>query len=239
MKKYFLYFVVISMFILSSIPFKNVHAGVPVVDYSAIARLVEQIEQMKQQYDMLKQQYDELVQTKNAVTGSYGVSLLENGPLAEEGRRALPGTWQEVVALQQSGMIPGIYNERQQYFKKLLPTIDKNLLSSNPTDRNVISYQLSTENTNAAFSATEAVYNQIQKRVETIERLMKEIDKTTNIKYATDLNSRIQAENGFLNVEIARLSSMQLALQASMQNTQNQAVANHSEFFSKRAKTSP
>lgn len=239
MKKYFLSFVVISMFVSSSIPLKNVHAGVPVVDYSAIARLVEQIEQMKQQYDMLKKQYDELVQTKNAVTGSYGVSLLENGPLAEEGRRVMPGTWQEVVALQQSGVIPGIYNERQQYFKKLLPTIDTKLLSSSPIDRNVISYKLSTDNTNAAFSATEAVYDQIQKRVDTIERLMKEIDKTTNVKYATDLNSRIQAENGFLNVEVARLSSMQLALQATMQNNQNQAIANHSEFFSKPSKNNP
>lgn len=77
----------------------QVYAAVPVVDASSIAKLVQQIDEMKKQYDMLKQQYNELVATKNAVTGSYGMSLLENGVGAEQSRRALPGTWQEVVNL--------------------------------------------------------------------------------------------------------------------------------------------
>lgn len=235
MKKYlFIFGTLVSL--LSLTHSQNAHAIWAVIDKSNLAKNIQQVAEMKKQLDMLKKQYDELLATKNAVTGSYGVSLLQNGPLAEEGRRVMPKTWQEVVALQQSGVIPGIYSERQDYFKKLLPTIDAKLLSVNPEDRNVTSYKLSTDNTRAAFSTTEAIYNQIQKRLETIEGLTKEIDKTENVKHATDLNSRIQAENGFLNIEMARLSSMQLALQASMQNAQNQAIANHSEFFKKPPK---
>ncbi|MBL7684833.1 MAG: hypothetical protein JNK65_02230, partial [Deltaproteobacteria bacterium] len=212
------------------------HADWPVFDASVLAQTVQQLDEMKKHYDMLKQQYDELMATKNAVTGSYGVSLLENGPLAELGRRAVPGTWQEVVSLQQSGALPGFFSQRQDYFQKLFPTVSEKLFSQDPNNRNIAGYKLSTDNTRAAFASTEAIYNKIQDRLKTIESLTKEIDKTANVKNATDLNSRIAAENGFLNVEMARLNSMQLSLQTVMQNNQNQSTANHAEFFGEEMK---
>lgn len=225
------------------------YAAWPVIDVSAIAKLVQQIEEMKKQYDMLKQQYDEMVATKNAVTGSYGVSLLENSPLDMQGRRELPGTWQEITSLQSSGVLPGVFTKSQEAFKNMLPNIDVKLFSQDPSNRNAASYKLSTDNTRAAFSATDAIYNKIQDRLKTIETLTQEIDKTANIKNATDLNSRIAAENGFLNIDMARLSTLQLSLQTAMQNNQNQATANHAEFFgdsivpakasSKSVKTNP
>lgn len=220
---------------LLSTSFHSAHAAWPVIDTSAIAKLVQQIQEMKKQYDMLKQQYDELVQTKNAVTGSYGVSLLENGPLAELSRRAVPGTWQEVVSLQQSGVIPG-FSQKLGDFQKLFPTVDGNLISQDPNNRNAQGYKLSTDNVRGAFASAELIYNKIADRLKTIEALTKEIDKTDNVKNATDLNSRIAAENGFLNVEMARLNSIQLSLQSVMQNNQNQATANHAEFFGKEMK---
>lgn len=207
------------------------YAAWPVIDVSAIAKLVQQIEEMKKQYDMLKQQYDEMVATKNAVTGSYGVSLLENSPLDMQGRRELPGTWQEITSLQSSGVLPGVFTKSQEAFKNMLPNVDVKLFSQDPKNRNSASYKLSTDNTRAAFSATDAIYNKIQDRLKTIETLTQEIDKTANVKNATDLNSRIAAENGFLNIDMARLSSLQLSLQTAMQNNQNQATANHAEFF--------
>lgn len=210
---------------------QNAQAAWPVIDATAIAKLVQQIEEMKKQYDMLKQQYDEMVATKEAVTGSYGVSLLENGPLADQGRRELPGTWQEITSLQSSGVLPGVFTKTQEAFKKLLPNIDTKLFSQDPNNRNAASYKISTDNTRAAFATTESIYNKIQDRLKTIETLTKEIDKTKNVKNATDLNSRIAAENGFLNIDMARLSSLQLSLQTAMQNNQNQATASHAEFF--------
>ena len=205
----------------------SAHAAWPVVDVSAIARLKLQLDQMKQQFDVMKKQYAEIQATKNAVTGSYGVSNIANSLKDKATRRALPSTWQEVVSLQKSGF----YGQRQDYFSKLLPSIDVKLLSPDPKNRNVVSYQVSTSNTQAAFAATESIYNSIQNRLQTIEALTQEIDKTDNIKNSMDLNSRIAAENGFLNLDMARLASIQLSLQASLQNNQNQATANHAEFF--------
>ena len=203
------------------------YAAWPVIDTTAIARMVQQINEMKKQYEVLKQQYAEMQATKDAVTGSYGVSMIANTAKDQATRRALPPTWQEVVNLQKSGF----YGQRQDYFNKLLPNIDDKLLSQDPKNRNVVSYQMSTGNTQAAFAATEAIYNKIQDRLQTIESLTQEIDKTDNIKNATDLDSRIAAENGFMNIDMARLSAIQLSLQATLQNNQNQATANHAEFF--------
>lgn len=225
--------------ILSSLAFSQPsHALITVIDKSVLAETIRQLSEMKRQYDLLRQQYDELVATKNAITGSYGMSLLENGILQEKGRRTLPATWQEVVNLQKTGVIPGIYAEKSSQFEKLLPTIDSKLFSKNSSNRNATSYKLSTDNTRAAFASTEAVYNQIQNRLKTIESLTKQIDQTDNVKAATDLNSRISAENGFLSIEMARLQSLQLSLQTTLQNNQNQATANHAEFFGKPFKSS-
>ncbi len=221
---------------LLSTSFRSVQAAWPVIDISAIGKLVQQIQEMKKQYDMMKKQYDELIATKNAVTGSYGVSLLENGPLAEAGRREVPATWQEVVSLQQSGAIPGFYSQRTDYFQKLFPTVDTKLFSQDLNNRNLLGYKLSTDNTRATFAATEAIYNKIQDRLKTLEVLTHAIDQTANVKNATDLNSRIAAENGFLSIELARLNSLQLSLQTTMQNNQNQATANHAEFFGEAIK---
>lgn len=220
------------VFLFLFLAINPVQAQLMVQDNAAIAKALQQLQQLQQQYDKMKQQYETLLRIEQEVKGSYGVSLLNNKLVDEQGRRIMPGTWQEVVALQKSGALPGIYNERQNYFKKLLPTTDTKVFSKNPNDPLANSYKLSSDNTQAAFATTETLYNQVQKRIETIEDLTKEIDKTKNIKNSTDLNSRIAAENGFLNSDLARLQAMQLSLQANMQNMQNQAASAQAQFYS-------
>lgn len=207
------------------------YAALPVVDTSSIARLVQQIEEMRKQYEMLKQQYDQAVQIKDNLQGNYGMGLLENGLQATKDRRPLPKTWQEVVSLQRSGKLPGLFAGKKDFYKDLLPSIDSKLISQDPNNRSAVSYQLSADNTRAAFASVEAIYNSIENRIKTVESLTNEIEKTVNTKQAIDLNSRIVAESNFISTEMMRLNSIQLALQASFQNLQNQATATHSEFF--------
>ncbi len=208
------------------------YSALPVIDTSSIARLVQQIEEMKKQYDMLKKQYDQAVQIKNNLQGNYGMGLLENGLEAAKERRPLPKTWQEVVNMQQSGKLPGVFSGKKDFYKDLLPSIDSKLISQDPKNRNSIAYKLSSDNTQAAFASVEAIYNNIEGRIKTIENLTSEIEKAANTKQAIDLNSRIVAETNFINTQMMRLSSIQVALQASLQNMQNQAAATHAEFFS-------
>lgn len=206
----------------------NAQAALPVVDMGAINQAVMQFQEMKRQYDMMKKQYDELMALKNSVTGSYGMSLLLNGAEDAASRRPLPKTWQEVVELQKEGF----YGNRLDHYSKLLPSIATKFLSDNDKDRDVVGYKMAKDHTQAAFAATEAVYNQLQKRLTTIEGLVAQIDKTQNVKEAMDLNSRMVAESGFVSLDLARLNSTQLSLQAILQNDSNRELENHSEFFS-------
>lgn len=203
-------------------------AALPVVDMGAIKQAIMQYQEMKRQYDMLKKQYDELMALKNSVTGSYGMSLLMNGVEDAASRRPLPKTWQDVVELQKEGF----YGNRLDHYAKLLPGIATKFLSSNDQDRDVVGYKMAKDHTQAAFAATEAVYDQLQKRLTTIEGLVSQIDKTQNVKEAMDLNSRIVAESGFVSLDLARLNSTQLSLQAILQNDSNRELENHTEFFS-------
>jgi len=207
----------------------TVHAAFPVVDLSAIKQAITQYQEMKRQYDMLKKQYDELTALKSNITGSYGMGLLMNGAEDSASRRPLPKTWQEVVELQKEGF----YGNRLDHYAKLLPSIATQLLSKNDQDRDVVGYKMDKDHTQAAFAATEAVYDQLQKRLTTIEGLVGQIDKTENVKEAMDLNSRIVAESGFVSLDLARLNSTQLSLQAVMQNDSNRELENHAEFFSR------
>ena len=207
------------------------YAALPVIDTASIARLVQQIDEMKKQYEMLKKQYDQAVQIKENLQGNYGMGLLENGVEAAQGRRHLPKTWQEVVDMQKSGDLPGLFAGKKDFYKDLLPSIDTKMISKDPKDRSAVGYKLSTDNTRAAFASVESIYDNIENRIKTVENLTSEIEKTQNAKQAIDLNSRIVAESNFINLEMSRLNSMQVALQASLQNIQNQATATHAEFF--------
>lgn len=204
------------------------YAAFPVVDTAAINQAVMQFQELKRQYDMMKKQYDELTALKDSVTGSYGMGLLMNGAEDSASRRPLPQTWQEVVQMQKDGF----YGDRLEHYAKLLPDIATKILSTHGQDRDVVGYKLAKDHTRTAFAATEAIYDQLQKRLATIETLVSRIDKTQNVKEAMDLNSRIVAESGFVSLDLARLNSTQLSLQAVLQNDSNRELENHSEFFS-------
>jgi len=225
MKKLILF--TLSFAFLGTLP--QAQGAMPVVDTSAINQAILQFQQLKRQYDMMKQQHDELVALKDNLTGSYGMGALLNGLEDQSSRRPLPQSWQEVVQMQAQGF----YGDRLKHYSEMFPTINVNLLSSNLKDRDVIGYKLAKKNTQSAFAATEAIYNQLDKRLKTIEGLVEQIDQTGNVKETMDLNSRIVAETGFISLDLARLNSMQLNLQATLQNEANRELENHSEFFSK------
>jgi type IV secretion system protein VirB5 len=189
-------------------------AALPVYDSASVQQAIMEFQQLKKQYDMLKKQYDEMVAMKDSMTGNYGMGILLNGIEEEAGRRALPQTWQEVVEMQKKGF----YGDLLQHYSSMLPKIDTNYLSANQKDRDVIGYKMAKGHTQSAFAATEAVYNQLDKHLKTIEELMGQIDQTQNI--------------GFVSLDLARLNSMQLSLQAVFQNESNRDLENHSEFFS-------
>jgi type IV secretion system protein VirB5 len=61
--------------------------------------------------------------------------------------------------------------------------------------------------------------------------MSQQVDTTTNVKDAQDLQNRISSENGMLSSAMAKLNAMNMNLQANLVNQQNQATAGNQKFY--------
>lgn len=192
--------------------------GIPTFDAATMTQLQQQFRQLQQQYETLKQQYA-------AVTGSYGRGQLG----LNESIRAtsvVPGSWQEVVAQQQSGA----FGSRQSFYEKLINTMPQDLFA-NPQAQNATTYKMSTDSVRAAMAGGDSLYSEVQTHLINLTRMSEQVDTTTNVKDAQDLQNRISSENGMLQSAMAKLNAMNMNLQANMLNQQNQATAATQKYF--------
>ncbi|SAL00328.1 type IV secretion system family protein [Caballeronia arationis] len=208
--------VVIAASFCASMP--TAATGIPTFDATTMAQLQQQFRQLQQQYETLKQQYA-------AVTGSYGRGQLG---LSESIRATsvVPGSWQEVVAQQQSGE----FGSRQNFYEKLINTMPQDLFA-NPQAQNATTYRMSTDSVRAAMAGGDSLYSEVQTHLINLTRMSEQVDMTTNVKDAQDLQNRISSESGMLQSAMAKLNTMNMNLQANMLNQQNQATAATQKYF--------
>ena len=138
----------------------------------------------------------------------------------------VPGSWQEVVAQQQSGA----FGSRQSFYEKLINTMPQDLFA-NPQAQNATTYKMSTDSVRAAMAGGDSLYSEVQTHLNNLTALSEQVDTTTNIKDAQDLQNRISSENGMLQSAMAKLNAMNMNLQANMVNQQNQATAATQKYF--------
>lgn len=201
------------------------YAQVAVFDASVWRQSVQQYTQMVQQLNQLKAQLEQLKRQYEAVTGSYGAgAILQEVTAAAQA--AVPGSWQEVVKLQQAGK----FKNKVDHYEAIMRTVDAVVLEQQRS-RGAEAYKLSYDNTRAAFAVTDATYESIETHRKNIEQLMRRIDMSQNIKEAADLGNRLVAENAMLQIAIARLSAVQNNLQASASNERIQSHATRSEML--------
>lgn len=220
-------FIAVLIGLASMVSIGRANAQIPVTDVANLTQQMQQFLQMIKEYQVLKQQYDQLKRQYDAITGSYGFGNQFNNSTS---RRWVPGSWQEVVAMQKFGK----FGSKQEFYEKLLKTIDPLIYKALGKDhdlRTYHTYKLSTDATRGAFAAVEALYDSIGERLKNIEGLQGQIEGTDNIKASQDLGNRLLAENAYLNVEMARLNTIQTNLSANAQNMGNQSMAARTEFF--------
>lgn len=196
-----------------------------VFDASNLQQSIQQYQQMVEQVTQLRAQLEQLKSQYQAITGSYGVGALLQGE-ALAAQSIVPGSWQDVVRLQQGGR----YKTKMDYYEGIMKAVDPGLLASDK-GRNSGAYKLSYDNTRAAFAVTDATYDAVETHRSNIEQLIRRIDTTQNIKEAADLNNRLISENAMLQIAIARLAAVQGNLSASAQNDRLQSHATRTEML--------
>ncbi|KLB38878.1 type IV secretion system protein, partial [Xanthomonas euvesicatoria] len=104
--------------------------GIPTFDMATVLQLQQQFQQLQEQYKTLKDQYA-------AVTGSYGRGQMGLSDSISSAS-VVPGSWQEVVAQQQSGA----FGSKQAAYEKLINTMPQDLFA-NPQAQNATTYKMS------------------------------------------------------------------------------------------------
>ncbi len=175
-------------------------AGIPVIDAANLANAIQQYTQMVEQLTQLKAQLEQAKQQYESLTGSRGLG----GILPEDYTSAIPRNWQETLAAMEGGgsigsLAQSIANQASQlddeHFTGVLDDVKASLRTS-------------LENDASAQALNAQAYDNSGDRFQRLQSLMGEISSAQDMKAISDLQARLQVENGMLTNELIKLQSM-------------------------------
>jgi type IV secretion system protein VirB5 len=214
--------------------------GVPVFDGQVLIqsilqaeRALEQIDQQAKQYEKQVEELRVAIEQRDALLGSRGLGGLLNGAEERAARRALPATLEELLRLAQDGGAPSLAELRRLYdlrSAELDAAASSEIGRRGTSDRTSRVYDRERSTTLANLAVSEKAYNDASRRVDSYERFLVEIDRTPDLKASTDLQSRIQAENGLTLNELVRLQAMSMATQGAERSNDVAGRTNLSRF---------
>ncbi|HDR9102940.1 type IV secretion system protein [Burkholderia vietnamiensis] len=198
---------------------KTVHAtGVPTVDVATIA-------QLKLQYDTLMDMLNKAKDQYQAVTGVYyrGKQVVDS---AREIADAVPGSWQDIVNLQKSGKLGKLTSN----YETIINTLPVEQFADKRTAAN---YKMATDAVRNGLAISQSLYDEAQAHIENFKRLASQVDTTSNVKDAADLQNAMSAELGMAQASQAKLAAMSAQLLANQVNEVNQSRADRERFFTR------
>lgn len=175
-------------------------SGIPTIDVAAIAKMAEQILEMKKSYDMLKSQYEQAIEMTKKLEGISGVGDFIRSDIFEEIFPEVSEVIEAIDDFSYENMPNGakdIYDDRgydNACPPKGYPTFvqcrkDYALLAT------------------AQYMYQEAAIN-AQNRGQALDKLMDKINESKTMKEIADLQARIQAELGM--IQLAQLQADQV-----------------------------
>lgn len=191
----------------------HAQAGIPVIDVTAIANLMQQvmywqqqISGMQKQYDQLKQSKDQLAQTYNAMTGTRGMEQLL--PTSDLARNYLPPSYGELMnAINGSSTgYAGLANQVQSIMKANSILSGSQMEALSPELRQVV--EQGRQAAAMLNGMTQGAYQNTSQRFSALQQLINRIGAAQDPKAIQDLQARIQAEQNMLTNEQTKLQSL-------------------------------
>ena len=207
----------ISVTVTTDIPGLSFHA-------EDIAKYLEMIKQMESQVKQLETTYKSL-------TGSSGIgSLFDNSSL----KSLLPSDWQNVYESVSNGGYSGISGTVSSIISS-----EKSKVSG--TLRDALSSLESRMSQKAAYdkSLGESAYKSALQRLDSIEKMIQQIDEETDPKEIMDLQARIQGEQAAIQNEQTKIQLMSMLQKAEDGLIEQQRVEIGKRIFSSSATQIP
>ncbi len=188
----------------------------------------------QQIYSSVKQNTNATLSTgrivQNSLTGSYNMGLLNNSQADQTFRNWTPSA-EDLANMVALGMQTGSLTDQIKYYNKKFKIPTTVELSPHNPDSAVAQYGVfSAISTNTALSIADKGFDNVIEIQDQINFLYKELDHQQTLKQSQDFNSVILLKIAALQIDLIRLQSQQLKIQAVNQQENNLKRINVSEF---------
>ncbi|CAN7320913.1 type IV secretion system protein [Variovorax sp. LjRoot178] len=191
----------------------HAQAGIPVIDVTAVANLMQQvmywqqqISAMQKQYDQLRQSKDQLALTYGAMTGTRGMEQLL--PTSDLARNYLPPSYGELMNTLNgsSASYSGLSNHVQSIMKANSVLSGGQMDALSPEMRQIV--EQGRQSAAMLNGMTQSAYQNTSQRFSALQQLINRIATAQDPKAIQDLQARIQAEQNMLTNEQTKLQSL-------------------------------
>jgi type IV secretion system protein VirB5 len=191
----------------------HARAGIPVIDMTAIANLMQQLaawqqqlSAMQRQYDQLQQSRQQLQQTYNSMTGSRGMEQLL--PTSDLARNYLPPSYGELMNTVNgsSASYSGLASQVQSIMKANAVLSGTQMDALSPEMRQVV--EQGRQASAMLNGMTQGAYQNTSQRFSALQQLINRIGTAQDPKAIQDLQARIQSEQAMLTNEQTKLQSL-------------------------------
>lgn len=213
----------------------GVHAGgIPVYDGAQFTNSVKQLAEMANQLANMKAQLKQAQQQYSALVGSRNLGAILNNPAL---KNALPENWQTVHDNIQKGGYKGL-DGTAKALADAAKLVDRCAYLKNETSKQSCEAQ-AVQSAQVKADISRAL-DAAQKRLDQIEGLMNQINRTQDPKAIAELQARIGIEQAMIQNESTRLQMYQIMSQANekmiaeqRKNARRDAMSNYVQSLKK------
>jgi type IV secretion system protein VirB5 len=209
-RQYAVYFFLVICFLFSSQSF----AFEFVDDISANTKLLQALQadaarlsELKQQYENMQKRLQTVQNIQQDAEGHYGYGSMLNDGQALKDREWSPGNWNDTLK-GLSGGNKKRYHQLLKQYQHANKTLSKSDYLKGGSSENEKLYQQQIQTNQAASVNASYAFNNLQTHLKNVHQLSQKIDSTKNEKAATDLNTRMQAETAYIEVQILKQTTL-------------------------------
>lgn len=199
--------------------------GIPTIDLGAIAKMAEQIVEMKKSYDMLKAQFEQAVEMTKKLEGISGVGDFIRSDIFKEIFPEVSEVIEAIDDFSYENMPSGakdIFEDRG--YDKACPPKGYPTFVQCRKDYALLA--------TAQYMFQEAAIN-AQNRGQALDKLMDKISKSKTMKEIADLQARIQGELGMIQLAQLQADQVDRAMRAAREDAikaENQKARDYFRF---------
>jgi hypothetical protein len=214
----------------------SVYASLPVIDAAQIVQTIKLLMEAKKQYSELKdlskinnKQYDFL---QRNLHGNYGYGKFLNDSNDLHHRQWSNDSWVDVLRESNTGHTSAFTNAQKNY-EHLYPVLSSNRIAPSRHKNNLTRthYEQSSHISRAALAASSYSYDQINQHIKNVHDILNLLEKQPTEKASIDINTRLVAELGFIQIEMLRQQTIQNQIMATRSQGEVNGMSDQAQFL--------